>query len=494
MYEHAACGLVTTELDGTIIKANTTFCQWLGVTAEDMLYTQRIQDLLTVGGRVFHQTHWAPLMQLQGRVAEIQLDLKDAQGAVLPMLVNASRIDYKQKQYDQLAFIQAADRKSYEQELVKARRSVENSLDSLHETQQQLRQTNEFLGVAMRSARMGVWSQELATGQVHWSTELQQLTGITDTSRWSSSNTFLQLIHPDDRRTFETQLALAIKHESDYDIEFRLQHHDGSWLDMAGRGHGSYAKSGEALSIFGIFTDISERKAAERELHELNQKLTEADERKNQFLATLGHELRNPLAPIQNVLEIIRTKKPNAEWMRWSRDVIDRHVHQMTHLIDDLMEASRISRGRLSLRKTNAYVADIMQSALESSRSIIDEHQHVITVTQPDSPVVVHADPTRLIQVLSNLLTNAAKYTPAGGDIALLAKTTDKSVVFTITDSGIGIPEDQRFNIFEMFSQLAPAIERAQGGLGIGLALASELVKMHDGTITASSDGIGRGS
>ncbi|MCU7554140.1 ATP-binding protein [Alteromonas sp. ASW11-19] len=493
-YEHAACGLVTTELNGTIVKANTTFCKWMGIEAGELLYTRRIQDLLTVGGRVFHQTHWAPLMQLQGTVAEVQLDLKTAQGTVLPMLVNASRIEFQQTQYDQLALIQAADRKSYERELLKARRSVEDSLLSLHETQQQLRQANEFLSVAIRSARMGVWSQDLASGQVKWSTELQMLTGITDTSRWSSSDAFLELIHPDDRHAFITELALAIKHEADYDIEFRLQHSDGSWLDMEGRGHGSYAESGEAVSIFGIFTDISGRKAAERELFELNQKLREADKRKDQFLATLGHELRNPLAPIQNVLEIIRTKDPQEQWMRWSKEVIERHVSQMTHLVEDLMEASRISQGRLSLRKKKVDVADIMQSAVEASHGIIEENKHHITVSQPETPVLLHADPTRLIQVLSNLLTNAAKYTPVGGKISLQAQVSGMEIRFTITDTGIGIPEDQLSHIFGMFSQLEPAIERAQGGLGIGLALAAKLVEMHGGSISAHSEGIGKGS
>lgn len=494
MFEHAACGLVTTELNGTIVKVNATFCNWLGMKADELLYTRRIQDLLTVGGRVFHQTHWAPLMQLQGTVAEVQLDLKSAQGSVLPMLVNASRVTFQNVQYDHLAFIQAADRKSYERELLNARRSLEESLHSLHDTQQQLRQANEFLSVAIRSARMGVWSQDLASGRVSWSSELQQLTGMTDQSRWSSSEAFLNLIHPDDRQTFINELALAVKHEADYDIEFRLQHRDGSWLDMEGRGHGSYAESGEAVSIFGIFTDISARKAAERELYELNEKLTEADKRKDQFLATLGHELRNPLAPIQNVLEIIRTKNPDEQWMRWSREVIDRHVSQMTHLVEDLMEASRISQGRLLLRKKRIDVTAILQSAVEASHGIIEENKHRLSVSQPDHPVYLNADPTRLIQVLSNLLTNAAKYTPVGGQISLQAEQHDKTVRFTISDTGIGIPEDQLSHIFGMFSQLEPAMERAQGGLGIGLALAAKLVDMHGGTLCAHSQGIGKGS
>ncbi|GAA0859123.1 PAS domain-containing hybrid sensor histidine kinase/response regulator [Aliiglaciecola litoralis] len=493
-FEQAACGLVTTETTGTIVRANQTFCKWLGFDVDELLEKKKIQELFTVGGRFFHHTHWAPLLQLQGSVAEVQMDLVGRDGQTVPMLINVVRQQFGDTSYDQLAFFVAEDRKKYERELLSARRSAEDALTTLRSTQKKLQESRDFMSIAIRIARMGVWSQDIKTGQMWWSQELQQLAGLGDTEYWGASAEFYDLVHPDDRQEVIDELQKSINTKSDYDIQFRMMHRDGHWLSMEGRGHATYSDNDQAISIFGIFIDISERKAAEEQLRELNDQLSVADRRKDEFLATLGHELRNPLAPIRNVLEVMRLKEPENSFLQWSRDMIERHVTQMTHLVDDLMETSRITHGRIVLRKEHVNILELIQCAVESSQEIMQKFNHKFTVELPDSPIFIDADSTRFIQIVSNLLTNAAKYTPKGGIIQLRVFQAGTEVVVSVQDSGIGIPATQLSTVFNMFSQLAPAIERSQGGLGIGLALVHGLVRLHNGSIVAQSEGVGKGS
>lgn len=493
-YEHAACGLVTTEVDGTIRRANTTFCKWLSVDAHEIIGTKKIQEFFTVGGRFFHHTHWAPLLQLQGSVAEVQMDLVNRAGDALSMLINAIRHRCGDQYFNELAFFLATDRKVYERELISARKSAEDSLTSLNTTQKELQESRDFLSIAIQSARMGVWSINLKSNHMSWSEELEQLTGHAADELSGAPEAFYNFIHVDDRDAFVAVLQAAIQTQSNYKFQFRLLHASGNWLTMEGRGHANYSEKGEALSIFGVVIDITERIAAEEKLRELNQQLSISDRRKDEFLATLAHELRNPLAPMRNVLEIMRAKETSDPFISWSRNIIDRHVSQMQHLVDDLMEATRISQGRLELRKQQLDIAEVMQHAIEISHALMKESKHNFTVEKSETPIIVHADSTRVVQIISNLLTNAAKYTPEGGEICLSVFPDGNDVVISVRDTGIGIPAEQLSNIFNMFSQLKPALERSKGGLGIGLSLVRGLVDLHGGSIAAHSEGEGKGS
>jgi signal transduction histidine kinase len=222
--------------------------------------------------------------------------------------------------------------------------------------------------------------------------------------------------------------------------------------------------------------------------------LQEADRRKDEFLAVLAHELRNPLAPIVNAGQILLREDAAEEERRAAREVIDRQVRQMARLVDDLMDVSRISHGRIELRKRTVDVAEVARRAIETSRPLIAARGHHLDVTLPSEPLLAEADPTRLEQVFSNLLNNAAKYTEPGGRIHLAAERVDGHAVIRVRDSGIGISPEQLSGLFEMFAQGDRSLERAQGGLGIGLGLARSLVEMHGGTVRADSAGPGRGS
>ena len=222
--------------------------------------------------------------------------------------------------------------------------------------------------------------------------------------------------------------------------------------------------------------------------------LKEADRRKDEFLATLAHELRNPLAPIRNGLQIMRLATGRPAVIEQARGMMERQVRQMVRLIDDLLDLSRISRGKVELRKERTDLAVIVQNAVETSRPVIEQAGHELTVTIPGEPIVMDADVVRLSQVFSNLLNNAAKYTDPGGRVWLNVEPRASTVVVSVRDNGVGIPEDMLPRVFEMFTQVDRSLEKTQSGLGIGLSIVKRLVEMHGGTVEARSDGHGQGS
>ena len=230
----------------------------------------------------------------------------------------------------------------------------------------------------------------------------------------------------------------------------------------------------------GLVRDVSDRKRIEAEL-------LAADRRKDEFLAVLAHELRNPLAPIANALQVLKLAAGQPERVAALREVMERQTRQLVRLIDDLMDVSRITRGKLALRRSRVQLADLVSTAVETSRSAIDAAGHRLVVDLPETPL-------RIAQVLSNLLANAARYTPPGGRLSLSARSDGARVQVEVSDNGIGIPADAMPRVFEMFAQVNEAQARAAGGLGIGLALVRSLVEMHGGSVTAHSAGPGCGA
>lgn len=226
----------------------------------------------------------------------------------------------------------------------------------------------------------------------------------------------------------------------------------------------------------------------------LIRKLREEDEKKDEFLATLAHELRNPLAPIRNAAQYFRLKGPSDPDLQNARDIIDRQVQQMTRLVDDLLDISRITRGKVVLQRERVTLGLVLQNAVESSRPLIEAAGHDLAIAVHPEPLFIDGDGTRLAQIFGNLLTNAAKYTDRGGRIRLAAERQGSDVVVTVSDNGIGISAEHLPKLFDMFSQVDPALERSQGGLGIGLALVKSLVGMHGGRVAAKSEGLGKGS
>ncbi len=245
---------------------------------------------------------------------------------------------------------------------------------------------------------------------------------------------------------------------------------------------------GSGRRIFtGLLRDVSDRKRIEAAL-------IASDQRKDEFLAVLAHELRNPLAPISNALQVLKHASDQPERVNSVREVMERQMHQLVRLIDDLLDVNRITRGKLHLRRARVDLAEVVGAAVESSRTAIDACGHQLVIDLPAEPVWLVVDPMRIAQVISNLLANAARYTPTGGRIELRGHSDGESVQISVTDNGIGIPRDSLSRVFEIFAQLNEPRARAANSLGIGLALVRSLVEMHGGSVTAHSAGPGTGS
>ena len=250
----------------------------------------------------------------------------------------------------------------------------------------------------------------------------------------------------------------------------------------------------QSSRVVGFCLDLTERKRLENELRRHAADLAEADHRKNQFLAMLGHELRNPLAPIRNAVKVMEKLGSADPRLAWARGVIDQQVRQLAHLVDDLLEIARITRGKIRLQLQTVDAADVIARAVETSRPEIEARGHRFSIDLPPRSTLMRADPIRLAQVLSNLLHNAAKYTKDGGHIEFSAVAEGDMVVFRVKDNGIGIPAPMLASVFDLFTQVDPDLDRSQGGLGLGLTLVRTLVEMHGGTVEAQSDGPGLGS
>jgi PAS domain S-box-containing protein len=253
-------------------------------------------------------------------------------------------------------------------------------------------------------------------------------------------------------------------------------------------------EAGRILFLAPTGTDITRRRQLEDHLRQMAADLSDADRRKDEFLATLAHELRNPLAPIRNGLQILKLAGPGGPVAEQARSIMERQLGQMVRLVDDLLDVSRITRNNLQLRKERVDLAAVLASAVETSRPLIEANAHQLTVSLPTQPIHLDADLTRLAQVFSNLLNNAAKYTEKGGCIRLSAVRQGGEAVVTVADTGVGIPFAMLPKVFDMFTQVDRTLERSQGGLGIGLTLVRQLVHMHGGTVQAFSEGAGQGS
>lgn len=265
--------------------------------------------------------------------------------------------------------------------------------------------------------------------------------------------------------------------------QFALARRKGNW-ELLESSFLNIAKE----NLHQLNTGLESRVAARAV--ELNNALQARDE----FLAMLGHELRNPLAPIRNATEIIRALTPPESAIGNSAAILDRQVAHMTRLVDDLLDAGRITQGHINLEKKPVSLSDIIEQAVELTRPLIDQRGHSLSVSLPSRHVKVDADASRLAQVFGNLLHNAAKYTPDGGALSIAARVEDRSVLVTVEDGGAGIPESMLTSIFDLFTQLPGSLARSDGGLGIGLTLVRHICEMHEGSVSAHSEGVGKGA
>jgi PAS domain S-box-containing protein len=299
---------------------------------------------------------------------------------------------------------------------------------------------------------------------------------------------FLPYMHPDDHEPMLAAWYTAVRKGKPYEVEYRLRHGaTGAWRWFLARGLPLRNSAGEVESWFGTSTDIHEIKEA-RDL------LQEADRRKDEFLAMLGHELRNPLSAVANGLHLLTVDGIDDAGRNWAIELMQRQVKSLTHMVDDLLDVSRITRGKIQLKLEPLSIADLLRRAAEAVKPMVQSAGHTLSVSLPTEAVWISGDATRMEQVVTNLLTNSCKYTRPGGQIWLSAQRQGESVRIAVRDTGIGIGPDILPKIFELFVQADRALDRSEGGLGIGLTVVKRLVEMHNGHITADSAGEGQGS
>ena len=352
------------------------------------------------------------------------------------------------------------------------------------EAQAARRESDERLRDGMDAAKMAVWDWNFATGKMVHSENITLVLGVAP----DAIESVAQYIHPEDRYRISAAHRHARNGAGSYEEVVRFNRPDNGkqiWLDS--RGKVQYDSDGQPVGMRGVTVDVTERYQAELELREANRK-------KDEFLAMLAHELRNPLAPISTAAEMLRLTAPTDARIKKASEVISRQVKHMTSLVDDLLDVSRVTRGLVQLEKAYVDVKSAVSSAVEQSRPLIESRRHHLTVRTDAVHSTVRGDPTRLIQVIANVLNNAAKYTPQGGEISLSVSANDGWVNISVVDNGIGIDEKLLPHVFDLFTQAERTPDRAQGGLGIGLALVKTMVALHGGTLNAYSAGPGTGS
>ncbi len=364
-------------------------------------------------------------------------------------------------------------------------------------TERLLRASEERQRLALDAAELGMWHVEPANRTIQTDARFRAIFGMTEEK--TDYFEVFAAIHPDDAAAVQEAVTAATRLDDPmpYAIEYRVVHADGSLRWVYAKGRSSIEGTGptrRVSSFDGTVADITDRKRSEQERERLVARLREHDQRKDEFLATLAHELRNPLAPIRNGLQIMRLASGDASTSERVRSMMERQLGQMVHLIDDLLDLSRISRGKIDLRKERIDLAKAIAQAIETSRPAIAQADHELLIDMPPGPIAVDADLTRLAQVFSNLLNNAAKFTQRGGRIRVSVQLVGAEAVVSVQDNGIGIATPMLQQVFEMFRQVDGNLERSQGGLGIGLSIVQRLVQMHGGSVEARSDGIGSGS
>ena len=364
-------------------------------------------------------------------------------------------------------------------------------------TQEALRESEERYRLSLdASGIIGTWAVDPETNITVMDDTFAELFGVDPAvaNQGAEIGKFTERIHDEDRPQVLAAVARAIETAGRYDIDYRIVHPSGNVVWVTAKGKMFTDEITGKKRFAGVAVDITERKKTEEDLRRLAARLSEADHRKTEFLATLAHELRNPLAPIRNGLEVLRLAGDNPETAAKVRDMMQRQVSHMVHLVDDLLDVARINSGKVELRKEKVELRAIVTNAVESSLAAMEAAHHALDLRMADESLVVDADPVRLVQVLGNLLTNAAKYTPERGRIELSVGREGQQAVIAVTDNGIGIPPQALPSLFDMFTQVPTGAAHSQGGLGIGLSLVRRLVEMHGGTVTAASPGEGKGS
>lgn len=467
LYDFAPVGYITLDRSGVILEINLTAASMLGVERSRLL-GHPLVGFISPGGKnrfVAHLRRCAQASECEEVVGEVLLHSKSRGGSIPVQLRSAvvrdphtGLISYR------TALIDVSELRQSEQERLNA--------------------TGNFAALADNMLQLAWMANE--AGSIFWyNRRWYEFTGMTqrELDGWA----WRKLLHPGHAERVVGKWLRHLDSGEQWEDTFPLRSRDGSYHWFLARANPIVDPQGHVLRWFGTNTDVTDRL-------QMEETLKEADRRKDAFLATLAHELRNPLAPIRSGLELLRTAPNDPGLTREVYDILEIQTGQLVRLVDDLLDVSRISRGVVELRTEQLCLAEVLDRVLQSARAMLEAAGQTVDLRMPDYPLLLRADPVRLSQVFSNLLHNAVKYTKAPGRIRIDVVPRDDEVDVRVRDQGIGIAAERLEQIFQMFVQGEAPLNRSHGGLGIGLTLCRSLVELHGGCIRADSAGVGQGS
>ncbi len=463
-FENATVGLHWVGPDGKIVRVNRAELEMLGYSREEYLGRhiaefhaddEVIRDILEK-------------LSAGEKLAEYPARVRCKDGSIKDVLIDSSVL-WKDGQF--------VHTRCFTRD-VTGRRQAESALAD----------TRARLDAALDAGSIATWTWDIPNNLLYAGRKLAQLFNLPPSDASGSElDNYLRSIHPEDLNNVTAALERSVASGEPYEADYRIVQADGSIRWVTARGQVEHDACGRPVRMPGVLVDITERKL-------LEEALRDADRRKDEFLATLAHELRNPLAPIRTSLELLKMPRIDAATLQRTRAMMDRQVHQLVRLVDDLLDVSRVMGGKIELRRERVELAAVIARAVETVQPLIEVQGHQLELTIPNESLVIYADPVRLAQVVANLLTNATKYTEAKGHVWITVRREESGqVALTVRDDGIGIAPDMLPRVFELFMQVDHSSAKAQGGLGIGLTLAKNLVEMHGGTLEARSAGLGKG-
>jgi PAS domain S-box-containing protein len=469
-FENATVGMHWVGPDGKILRANRAELEMLGYTREEYL-GRSITDF-----HVDQNVICDILTRLRSgeKLAEYPARLRCKDGTIKDVLIDSS-VHWRGKEFVHTRCFtrDVTERKRAETALADARARLD---------------------AALAAGSITTWTWNIVENTLHADPKLAELFALPPAAaNGGLLDRYVAAIHPEDRQRVMEKLNRAVATGEPYEADYRIVQADGSIRWVTSRGVAEVDGHGRAVRMPGVLVDITERKKLEDELRVRIAQLRDNDRRKDEFLATLAHELRNPLAPIRNSLQILKIPRIDPAMLQQTRAMMERQVHQLVRLVDDLLDVSRVMRAKIELRKESVELATVIARAVETAQPLIEVQGHRLELSLPHEPLRVEGDPVRLTQVVGNLLTNAAKYTDTNGKIWVDVRRDGHEAVLEVRDNGIGIAPDVLPHVFDLFVQADHSTSKSQGGLGIGLTLARNLTEMHGGTIQAHSDGLGAG-
>jgi PAS domain S-box-containing protein len=475
-----AMGMLLGDLSGRVLDANDSFLSLVGYTRDD-LEQGRINDLALTAPEHAHKDQAALSdMRRTGRHAPFEKDLIRKDGSRVPVLVSTSYLGGAEELCLRF-FHDLTERKRTEET---RRRSAELEAERA-QAEEALRDSAATLAAIGEVAPDFLWVTNASGDVVYTNRQWFEYTGQTPEEL--KSRGYLSVIHPDEREVVRLGGGKALTEALPFEGEFRYRRKDGEYRWFWIRSMPLTGPKGELLKRVGIAVDVTERRL-------LNASLREADQRKDELLAMLAHELRNPLGPIRNAIQALRHSGPKDELLERLRDMIDRQTAHMARLIDDLLDVSRITRGKILLQRDLVSLNELVRNIANDYRNDLESSQIELLLSLPDEPLWAHGDGTRIAQCVSNLLNNAHKFSGKGGRVRVELRADGETSIVLVEDAGVGMDPDLLGRVFTPFTQGDQSLDRTGGGLGLGLALVKGLIELHGGTVHAHSPGKGLGS